>query len=76
MDDQTSNYRHARFSLYFPPEDGGNARYALLVNEVVRGIPRGSIFLDGVLPSAPARPTLEEMLVLFDSALAREMLTR
>lgn len=76
MPDRISQYRTARLSLFLPHRDGGNVRYALLVNTVIRGVPSGQIVVDGTLPSAPARPTTEELLELFDSAIRQHMLGR
>lgn len=76
MPDRISTYKVARLSIFMPSEHGGQARYALLVNEIVRGVPRGTVHLDGVLPGSPSSPTLEEMLLLFDRVLDREMLRR
>lgn len=73
-EDRISQFKVARWSIYLPHRDGNPARYALLVNEVYRGIPRTSIALDGVIPSAPASPHLEDLLLLFDSAVRREMI--
>lgn len=74
VNDIVSRYRVARLSLFLPPRDGLSAHYALLVNEVTKGIPRGTVLLDGVLPSCPSKPHLEDLLALLDSALHREML--
>lgn len=74
MNDQISFYRVGRLSLFPPAVDGGNARYAVLATRVRRGIPNSQILVDGVLPSAPASPTTDELLALFDSALHQSML--
>lgn len=74
--DRISQYRVARWSLFPPRESGGNARYAVVANTIRNGIPHGQILLDGILPNAPAQPTTEELLELFDSALRQHLLTR
>lgn len=76
MNDRISRYRSARLSLFLPARDGGNVRYALLRLGVRNGVPQGQILVDGVLPSAPASPTTEELLELFDSALRQHLLVR
>ncbi len=76
MADRISRYRVARLSMYPPPTNGGNARYAVLANTIRRGVPHGQIITDGVVPNAPASPTTEELLELFDSALRQNMLPR
>ncbi len=74
MSDRISFYRVARLSLFPPREDRGHARYALVANRIVRGVPQGQILLDGVVQSAPASPTTDELLELFDSALRQHRL--
>lgn len=74
--DRISQYRVARFSLYPPQTSGGQARYAIIANTIRRGVPHGQILVDGVVPNAPAHPTTEELLELFDSALRQNLLVR
>ena len=72
--DTISRFRVARLSLFPPVVHGGNARYALTANRIVRGIPSGAIVVDGVLPGAPCHPTTDELLRLFDSAIRQHVL--
>lgn len=72
--DTISFYRVARLSLFPPRVHGGNARYAVTANRIVRGVPSGSIVVDGVLPCAPSHPTTDELLRLFDSAIRQHVL--
>lgn len=74
MADRCSRYRVARMSIFPPQSDGGQARYALIVNTIRNGVPHGSILLDGVLPNAASHPTTEQLLELFDSALRQNRL--
>lgn len=76
MPDVISRYRVARLSLFPPVTDGNYARYALTASVIKKGIPSAQILVDGVLPNAPCYPTTEELLALFDSALAAHMLHR
>lgn len=74
--DRISRYRVARISLFPPQVPGDGARYALIASTIRNGVPRGQILLDGVVPNAPAFPTTDELLELFDSALRQHMLVR
>lgn len=76
MHDRISQFRVARMSVFPPYLSGDNARYALTACTVRRGIPNAQILVDGVLPNAPAHPTTEELLELFDSAIRQHMLVR
>lgn len=72
--DTISFYRVARLSLFPPREHGGHARYAVTANRIVRGVPSGTIVVDGVIPHAPSHPTTDELLRLFDSAIRQHVL--
>lgn len=74
--DRISRYRVARLSLFPPATHPGQARYAVTASTIRNGIPHAQILLDGVLPNAPAVPTTEELLELFDSALRQHFLPR
>jgi len=74
--DRVSRYRVARISLFPPQTPGGNARYCLIASTIRNGVPRGQIIVDGIIPNAPAFPTTEELLELFDSAVRQHMLVR
>lgn len=72
--DRISVHHRVRLNLHLPHIDGGQARYAMLDLRTKRGVPTGTILLDGVLNNVPADPPLEVLLECFDSALARHRL--
>ena len=74
--DTMSRFRVARFSLYPPSSPGGHARYALIANTIRGGVPHGQILLDGIVPGFDPRPTTEELLEGFDTAIRQHMLAR
>ena len=76
MPDRISRFRVARMSVFPPMEAGNHARYAVTASTIRRGVPSAQILFDGTLPNAPAFPTTEELLELFDSALRQHMLVR
>ena len=76
MPDRISRYRVARISMFPPMAAGNMARYALTASVIRNGVPTSQILLDGLVPNAPAFPTTEELLELFDSALRQHMLVR
>ena len=73
---QISRFRVARLSIHAPSVDGRGAPYALIANTIKRGVPSAQILLDGRLPALNARPTTEELLEAFDSAIRQHMLVR
>lgn len=76
MPDRQSRFRVARLSLYPPQVGTGAAPYALIASTIRRGVPDAHILVEGRVMGVPARPTTEELLEAFDSAIRQHMLLR
>lgn len=74
MHDRISAYCVARLSIHMPHREGAAARYALIANTIVRGVPRAKVLVDGELHGLSPRPTTEEILEAFDAAIRQHML--
>lgn len=74
MTDRISTYRVARLAIHVPHSADSWAPWSLVATGVRGGIPTAQILLDGRVRLAPQRPTTEELLEAFDSAIRGSML--